>query len=98
MNLLGAKALQISVSRVGYIYAAGPWLSGNAWSPFQLYDMYSCIMKYLPGRHNRIYYLIEDLKSFVAEKVKANQATLDANNPRDFIDCFLIQMEKVSEG
>ncbi|XP_015669368.1 cytochrome P450 2G1-like isoform X7 [Protobothrops mucrosquamatus] len=60
----------------------------------QLYDMYSCIMQYLPGRHNRIYYLVEELKDFIAEKIKSNQATLDSNNPRDFIDCFLIQMEK----
>uniref|UniRef100_A0A8C6YH61 Cytochrome P450 2G1 n=1 Tax=Naja naja TaxID=35670 RepID=A0A8C6YH61_NAJNA len=60
----------------------------------QLYDMYSCIMQYLPGRHNRIYYLVEDLKDFIAGKIEANQATLDPSNPRDFIDCFLIQMEK----
>uniref|UniRef100_A0A8C8SLJ4 Uncharacterized protein n=1 Tax=Pelusios castaneus TaxID=367368 RepID=A0A8C8SLJ4_9SAUR len=59
-----------------------------------LYDMYSCIMQYLPGRHNRIYYLIEDLKAFIAERVKVNQESLDPNAPRDFIDCFLIQMEK----
>uniref|UniRef100_A0A8C7E6Q9 Uncharacterized protein n=1 Tax=Naja naja TaxID=35670 RepID=A0A8C7E6Q9_NAJNA len=49
---------------------------------------------YLPGRHNRIYYLVEDLKDFIAGKIEANQATLDPSNPRDFIDCFLIQMEK----
>ncbi|XP_070620513.1 cytochrome P450 2G1-like isoform X2 [Erythrolamprus reginae] len=60
----------------------------------QLYDMYSGVMKYLPGRHNRIYYLVEDLKDFIAGKIKSNQATLDPSNPRDFIDCFLIQMEK----
>ncbi|XP_072849437.2 cytochrome P450 2G1 isoform X1 [Pogona vitticeps] len=60
----------------------------------QLYDMYSCVMQYLPGRHNRIYNIIEELKGFVAEKVEANQETLDPDNPRDFIDCFLIQMEK----
>uniref|UniRef100_A0A8D0BC64 Cytochrome P450 n=1 Tax=Salvator merianae TaxID=96440 RepID=A0A8D0BC64_SALMN len=69
-----------------FIEMSTPWA--------QLYDMYSCVMQYLPGRHNRIYYLIEDLKDFIAEKVKANQASLDPNNPRDFIDCFLIQMEK----
>ncbi|XP_025068850.1 cytochrome P450 2G1-like [Alligator sinensis] len=63
-------------------------------TPCQLYDMYSCIMQYLPGRHNRVYYLVEDLKDFIAERVRANQATLDLNSPRDFIDCFLIQMEK----
>ncbi|XP_060114386.1 cytochrome P450 2G1-like [Heteronotia binoei] len=73
-----------------FIEMSTPWA--------QLYDMYSGIMQYLPGRHNRIYYLIEDLKDFIAEKVKTNQATLDPNNPRDFIDCFLIQMEKEKEN
>ncbi|KAL8219998.1 UNVERIFIED_CONTAM: Cytochrome P450 2G1 [Gekko kuhli] len=69
-----------------FIEMSSPWA--------QLYDMYSGIMQYLPGRHNRIYYLVEDLKDFIAKKVKTNQATLDPNNPRDFIDCFLIQMQK----
>uniref|UniRef100_A0A670IR99 Cytochrome P450 family 2 subfamily G member 2 n=1 Tax=Podarcis muralis TaxID=64176 RepID=A0A670IR99_PODMU len=69
-----------------FIEMSTPWA--------QLYDMYSCVMQYLPGRHNRIYYLIEELKDFIAERIKANQATLDPNNPRDFIDCFLTQMEK----
>uniref|UniRef100_A0A8D2L201 Uncharacterized protein n=1 Tax=Varanus komodoensis TaxID=61221 RepID=A0A8D2L201_VARKO len=31
---------------------------------------------------------------FIARKVKRNQETLDPNAPRDFIDCFLIQMDK----
>ena len=51
--------------------------------------MYSGIMQYLPGRHNRIYYLIEELKDFIASRVKINEASLDPQNPRDFIDCFL---------
>ncbi|XP_053123273.1 cytochrome P450 2G1-like [Hemicordylus capensis] len=73
-----------------FIEMSTPWA--------QLYDMYSCIMQYLPGRHNRIYHIIEELKAFIAEKVKANQATLDPNNPRDFIDCFLMQMEKEKQN
>nr|XP_044615225.1 cytochrome P450 2G1 [Equus asinus] len=60
----------------------------------QLYDMYSGIMQYLPGRHNHIYYLIEELKDFIASRVKINEASLDPQNPRDFIDCFLIKMHQ----
>nr|XP_060639615.1 cytochrome P450 2G1-like [Anolis sagrei ordinatus] len=60
----------------------------------KLYDMYSGIMQYLPGGHKRIYNLLEELKTFIAEKIKVNQETLDPKNPRDFIDCFLIEMEK----
>uniref|UniRef100_A0A8D2L6X5 Cytochrome P450 2G1 n=1 Tax=Varanus komodoensis TaxID=61221 RepID=A0A8D2L6X5_VARKO len=69
-----------------FIEMSTPWA--------QLYDMYSGIMQHLPGRHNRIYRLIEELKAFIAEKAALNQKTLDPNSPRDFIDCFLIQMEK----
>ncbi|EHB18322.1 Cytochrome P450 2G1 [Heterocephalus glaber] len=60
----------------------------------QLYDMYSGIMQYFPGRHNRIYYLIEKLKDFIASRVKINEESLDPQNPRDFIDCFLIKMHQ----
>ncbi|XP_003943230.1 cytochrome P450 2G1 isoform X4 [Saimiri boliviensis] len=69
-----------------FIEMSTPWT--------QLYDMYSGIMRYLPGRHHRIYYLIEELKDFVASKVKINEATFDHQNPRDFIDCFLIKMHQ----
>ncbi|KAL4667895.1 hypothetical protein H8959_006584 [Pygathrix nigripes] len=56
--------------------------------------MYSGIMQYLPGRHNRVYYLIEELKDFIASRVKINEASFDSQNPRDFIDCFLIKMHQ----
>ncbi|XP_002829304.3 cytochrome P450 2G1 [Pongo pygmaeus] len=69
-----------------FIEMSTPWA--------QLYDMYSGIMQYLPGRHNRIYYLIEELKDFIASRVKINEASFDPQNPRDFIDCFLIKMHQ----
>lgn len=87
MTLVNSRVLILPNKHTGFLFFA-----------FQLYDMYSCIMQYLPGRHNRIYYLVEDLKDFIAGKIKINQATLDPSNPRDFIDCFLIQMEKVPPG
>ncbi|ELK24109.1 Cytochrome P450 2G1 [Myotis davidii] len=69
-----------------FIEMSTPWA--------QLYDMYSGIMQYLPGRHNRVYYLIEELKDFIASRVKINEESLDPQNPRDFIDCFLIKMHQ----
>ncbi|XP_039366193.1 cytochrome P450 2G1-like [Mauremys reevesii] len=66
------------------------------WSQF--YDMYVSFLKYFPGPHMKIYYIVEDMRKFIERRVKQNQATLDANSPRDFIDCFLIQMEKEKQN
>uniref|UniRef100_A0ACB8FTE7 Cytochrome P450 2G1 n=1 Tax=Sphaerodactylus townsendi TaxID=933632 RepID=A0ACB8FTE7_9SAUR len=64
----------------------------TAWAQF--YDIYASFLKYFPGPHTKIYDMLEDMRLFIAGKVKKNQETLDLNSPRDFIDCFLIQMEK----
>nr|XP_020642979.1 cytochrome P450 2G1-like isoform X2 [Pogona vitticeps] len=64
----------------------------------QLYDIYVDFLKYFPGPHTKIYDMLEVLRLFVAKKVKQNQETLDSNCPRDFIDCFLLQMEKEKDN
>ncbi|NWH68581.1 CP2G1 protein, partial [Geococcyx californianus] len=64
----------------------------TSWS--QLYDMAESILQYLPGPHRRIPHLLGKMRAFIARRVRRNASTLDPANPRDFIDCFLIQMEK----
>ncbi|XP_052568018.1 cytochrome P450 2G1 isoform X2 [Peromyscus californicus insignis] len=60
----------------------------------QLYDMFWRIMQYFPGSHNYLYDLIEELKDFIASRIKINEASFDPSNPRDYIDCFLIKMHQ----
>ncbi|XP_074873835.1 cytochrome P450 2G1-like [Carettochelys insculpta] len=60
----------------------------------QLYEMFSWVMRFLPGAHKHIIQDLEDINSFILERIKAKQASLDHANPQDFIDCFLVQMEK----
>ncbi|XP_067317012.1 cytochrome P450 2G1-like [Anolis sagrei] len=60
----------------------------------QLYDIYVSFLKYFPVPLNKLDDLMEELRLFIARRVKKNQETLDSNSPRDFIDCFLIQIEK----
>uniref|UniRef100_A0A8C3FP78 Cytochrome P450 n=1 Tax=Chrysemys picta bellii TaxID=8478 RepID=A0A8C3FP78_CHRPI len=60
----------------------------------QLYGMFSWVMRFLPGAHKQIFRDLEDINSFILERIKAKQASLDRDNPQDFIDCFLLQMEK----
>ncbi|CAI9573105.1 unnamed protein product [Staurois parvus] len=60
----------------------------------QLYDMYPSIMQYIPGPHQRMFVLLQDLKEMVRESIKNHKDTLDPACPRDYIDCFLIRMEQ----
>ncbi|XP_048194574.1 cytochrome P450 2C19-like isoform X5 [Perognathus longimembris pacificus] len=64
----------------------------------QIYSAFPDIMKHLPGSHNKIFNNIADIRSFILDKVKEHQETLDINNPRDFIDCFLIKMEQEKQN
>ncbi|KAM4640956.1 cytochrome P450 2A6-like [Discoglossus pictus] len=60
----------------------------------QMEEIFPGLMKYIPGPHQKIYTLSDELMEFIVERVKMNQGTLDPNFPRDYIDCFLIKMEQ----
>ncbi|XP_075463192.1 cytochrome P450 2G1-like isoform X2 [Ascaphus truei] len=64
----------------------------------QLQDMVPMIMNHIPGPHQKITTLLEELNEFIAERVKINQETLDPNSPRDYIDCFLIKMQQEKDN
>uniref|UniRef100_R7VYE8 unspecific monooxygenase n=1 Tax=Columba livia TaxID=8932 RepID=R7VYE8_COLLI len=61
---------------------------------FQLYQMFSKILDYLPGPHNRVFAEIDALKAFVSEEMKMHKGSLDPSSPQDYIDCFLCKMQK----
>ncbi|XP_074089263.1 cytochrome P450 2C23-like [Macrotis lagotis] len=63
-----------------------PWI--------QLYNIYPSLIKHLPGSHRIIHKNIFKLRNFIMDQVKKHEKTLDPNNPRDFIDCFLIKMQQ----
>ncbi|XP_009695740.1 PREDICTED: cytochrome P450 2C9-like isoform X2 [Cariama cristata] len=63
----------------------------------QVHSMFSKILYYLPGPHNRIFAEFDALKAFVSEEVKMHQASLDPSSPQDFIDCFLNKMQEEQE-
>lgn len=62
---------------------------------FQLYNTFPYLLHYLPGNHNELLKNITEQKKFILEQIKEHQESLDPSNPRDFIDYFLIKMEKV---
>ncbi|XP_037351712.1 cytochrome P450 2C21-like isoform X1 [Talpa occidentalis] len=65
---------------------SSPWI--------QLYNTFPSLMYYLPGSHNKLMKNINEVKKFILEEIKDHQESFDLNNPRDFIDYFLIKMEQ----
>ncbi|KAM8954142.1 cytochrome P450 2A4-like [Pelodytes ibericus] len=64
----------------------------TAWG--QLNDIFPRFMRFIPGPHHMISKYMETLLHYVEKRVTMNQKTLDPNNPRDYVDAFLIKMEK----
>ncbi|KAM3619696.1 uncharacterized protein V6R79_012131 [Siganus canaliculatus] len=71
-------------------------LLGNGWG--LSYDGFPSVMKHLPGPHNKIFSHFRTLTDFIGEEVKIHKKDLDHNNPRDYIDAFVIEMEKHKES
>ncbi|EPY88764.1 cytochrome P450 2C92 precursor [Camelus ferus] len=65
---------------------SSPWI--------QICNTFPVLIDYFPGSHNKVIKNNANLKNYILEKTKEHQASLDMNNPRDFIDCFLIKMEQ----
>nr|XP_008173283.1 cytochrome P450 2F3-like [Chrysemys picta bellii] len=67
-------------------------LMSSTWG--QLLFTFPKIMRHVPGPHRQIYKNYLKLAAFVGEQLKMHKELLDPNNPRDFIDCFLIKIQQ----
>ncbi|XP_058678879.1 cytochrome P450 2G1-like [Ammospiza caudacuta] len=60
----------------------------------QLYDTAESLLWWVPGPQRRIPRLLGRMRDFIARRVRDNARSLDPQSPRDFIDAFLLQMDK----
>ncbi|KAM5145946.1 cytochrome P450 2A5-like [Mantella aurantiaca] len=60
----------------------------------QMFDMFPHMMNIIPGPHHKMSQSLTKLNQYVENIVKKNQNTLDPDHPRDYVDAFLIKMEK----
>ncbi|XP_051868963.1 cytochrome P450 2J2-like isoform X5 [Pristis pectinata] len=60
----------------------------------QLYNSFPKLMRHLPGPHNDISVTWKKLEDFTKKKIKQHRETWNPAEQRDFIDCFLLQMQK----
>ncbi|XP_003439927.1 cytochrome P450 2J6 [Oreochromis niloticus] len=58
----------------------------------QMYNTIPWLMKWIPGSHKEILFLVQQLIEFVKVKINEHKENIDPSSPRDYIDAFLIEM------
>ncbi|XP_004648539.1 cytochrome P450 2S1 [Octodon degus] len=81
------------------IRAAGGTLMGIS-SPWgQTYEMFSWLLRPLPGPHTQLLRHLDTLAAFTTRQVQQHQGDLDTSGPaRDLVDAFLLKMAKEKEN
>ncbi|KAL7863953.1 hypothetical protein AOLI_G00153730 [Acnodon oligacanthus] len=59
----------------------------------QIFNLFPFI-KHFPGPHQKVWQNANSLKEFIREAVEDHRKTLDPENLRDFIDAYLVEMDK----
>ncbi|KAA0708663.1 Cytochrome P450 2J2 [Triplophysa tibetana] len=72
--------------------AESVFLTGSVF--YQLYEAFPSIMKWLPGSHQTIISNYKDLALFLKEKVEQHKSEWVNDNPKDYIDAYLSEIEK----
>ncbi|KAK2881632.1 hypothetical protein QQF64_008056 [Cirrhinus molitorella] len=58
----------------------------------QLYNIFPRLMEHLSWSHHAVLKEIDQILTFIMNKVKEHEQNLDFHDPKDFIDCFLIRL------
>lgn len=75
------------------IQAAGGTLLGISSTYGQIYEMFSWILKLLPGPNTQLLRYLDTLATFTSQQVQQHQGNLDTSGPaRDLVDAFLLKM------
>ncbi|XP_048194606.1 cytochrome P450 2C5-like isoform X2 [Perognathus longimembris pacificus] len=67
-------------------------IASSSWT--QIYNLFPSLLQYAPGSHKTILKNADYIDNYILKKVKEHEESLDVNNPRDFIDCFLIKIKQ----
>lgn len=59
-----------------------------------MFEVFSGILKYFPGIHREVYSKVQEIEDFVIKNIQRHQEMLDPSAPKDFIDSFLVCMDK----
>ncbi|XP_073679627.1 cytochrome P450 2J4-like [Garra rufa] len=64
----------------------------------RLYDQFPTLMSLLPGKHQTAFASLSKLQPFLQEEIRKHKEERDPSNPRDYIDCYLDEIEKCKDS
>uniref|UniRef100_A0A8B9JR42 Cytochrome P450, family 2, subfamily V, polypeptide 1 n=1 Tax=Astyanax mexicanus TaxID=7994 RepID=A0A8B9JR42_ASTMX len=67
-------------------------LEGSVWA--QLYNAFPHFMGLMPGPHQEMFSNFKQVEVFLNEEIEKHRAEWDPSSPRDYIDCYLSEIEK----
>ncbi|XP_044056767.1 cytochrome P450 2J2-like isoform X1 [Siniperca chuatsi] len=70
-------------------------LAGSAQT--QLYDVFPGLLKYLPGPHQTVHANYKEIMTFLKKEIEKHQEEWNPDDPRDYIDVYLAEMDKKKE-
>ncbi|KAJ4942813.1 hypothetical protein JOQ06_005325 [Pogonophryne albipinna] len=73
-------------------FEKGLEIEGSIWT--QLYNSFPWLMRRLPGPHQTVQHIWDDVKEFIRVEIKKHKQNWDPSDPRDYIDCFLNEIQK----
>ncbi|XP_034002240.1 cytochrome P450 2J6-like [Trematomus bernacchii] len=68
-------------------------IEGSIWA--QLFNSFPWLMRRLPGPHQRVKQIWKDVKDFIRVEIQKHKQNWDPSDPRDYIDCFLNEIQTV---
>ncbi|XP_074524638.1 cytochrome P450 2J2-like [Halichoeres trimaculatus] len=76
-------------------FEEGLQCQASVWA--QLHNAYPLLMRRLPGPHQRFLDIFKTTKDFIREELKAHKQNWDPSDQRDFIDCYLKEIQMGEE-
>ncbi|KAG2461694.1 CP2J6 protein, partial [Polypterus senegalus] len=77
---------------IQHLINRGVVLEGSWWA--WVYNAFPRMMRYLPGHHNELFSSYGKVQDFLREEIRKHKKDLDPTSPRDYIDAYLVEIEK----
>uniref|UniRef100_H2V8A7 Cytochrome P450 2J6-like n=1 Tax=Takifugu rubripes TaxID=31033 RepID=H2V8A7_TAKRU len=66
-------------------------IEASVWA--ELYNSFPLLMKHVPGPHQTVKKIWNEVKDFVRNELKEHRKNWDPSDPRDYIDCYLREIQ-----